>query len=158
VLAPRGMMALFGQSSGPVAPLDPQLLNQKGSVFLTRPTLAHYIATREELLWRSGELFDWIARGELSVRIGTELPLRQAAEAQRMLASMAAQTQAARNATLAQADRVAHYTSLAMWVSFLSGFLALLAAAGGGWMGANNLHRVFHLRRYDGRPVRSAVT
>jgi len=80
------------------------------------------------------------------------------AEAQRLLASMAAQTQAARNATLAQADRVAHYTSLAMWVSFLSGFLALLAAAGGGWMGANNLHRVFHLRRYDGRPVRSAVT
>jgi len=80
------------------------------------------------------------------------------AEAQRVLASMAAQTLAARNATLAQADRVAHYTSLALWVSFLSGFLALLAAAGGGWMGANNLHRVFHLRQYDGRPVRSVVT
>lgn len=80
------------------------------------------------------------------------------AEAQRMLASMSAQIQAARNATLAQADRVAHYTSLAMWVSFLSGFLALLAAAGGGWMGANNLHRVFHLRQYDGRPVRHVVS
>jgi hypothetical protein len=79
------------------------------------------------------------------------------AEAQRILASMSAQTQAARNATLAQADRVAHYTSLAMWMSFLSGFLALLAAAGGGWVGANNLHRVFHLRRYDGRPVRNVA-
>jgi NADPH2:quinone reductase len=84
-LAPRGMMALFGQSSGPVAPIDPQLLNQKGSMFLTRPTLAHYIATREELLWRSGELFDWIARRELTVRIGAEFPLKDAAEAHRAL-------------------------------------------------------------------------
>ena len=84
-LAPRGMMALFGQSSGLVTPVDPQLLNQKGSVFLTRPTLAHYIATREELLWRSGELFDWIARGQLSVHIGAEFPLNQAADAHRAL-------------------------------------------------------------------------
>lgn len=84
-LAPRGMMALFGQSSGPVAPIDPQLLNQKGSVFLTRPTLAHYIATRQELLWRSGELFDWIARGQLSVRVGAQFPLGEAAEAHRAL-------------------------------------------------------------------------
>ncbi|HEY4143866.1 hypothetical protein [Pinirhizobacter sp.] len=80
------------------------------------------------------------------------------AEAQRVLASMSAQTQAARNATAAQAERVAHYTSLSMWVSFLSGFLAFLAAAGGGWVGANNLHRVFHLRRYEGRSVRDVVT
>lgn len=85
VLAPKGMMVLFGQSSGPVAPVDPQLLNQKGSVFLTRPTLAHYIATREELLRRSGELFDLISRAELSVRIGAEYPLKEAAEAQRAL-------------------------------------------------------------------------
>lgn len=85
VLAQRGMMVLFGQSSGPVAPLDPQLLNQKGSVFLTRPTLAHYAAAREELLWRSGELFDWIQRGELSVRVGAEFPLSEAAEAHRAL-------------------------------------------------------------------------
>ena len=85
VLTQRGMMVLFGQSSGPVAPVDPQLLNQKGSVFLTRPTLAHYVATRDELLGRSNELFDWIARGNLSVRIGAEYPLSEAAEAHRAL-------------------------------------------------------------------------
>src|SRR5690242_8147943 len=65
VLAPRGMMVLFGQSSGPVAPIDPQLLNRKGSLFLTRPTLAHYVATRDELLSRARDLFSWIAAGEL---------------------------------------------------------------------------------------------
>lgn len=85
VLAPRGMMALFGQSSGPVPPFDPQLLNRKGSLFLTRPTLGHYVATREELLWRAGELFAWIAAGELSVRVGAEFPLADAAEAHRAL-------------------------------------------------------------------------
>jgi NADPH:quinone reductase len=85
VLMPRGMMALFGQSSGAVTPVDPQLLNQKGSLFLTRPTLAHYTATREELLWRAKDLFEWIARGELSVRIGGEYALRDAAEAHRAL-------------------------------------------------------------------------
>ena len=85
LLAPRGMMVLFGQSSGPVAPLDPQLLNQKGSLFLTRPTLGHYVATRDELLWRAGELFAWIAAGELSVRVGAEFALADAAEAHRAL-------------------------------------------------------------------------
>lgn len=85
VLAPRGTMALFGASSGPVAPLDPQLLNQKGSLFLTRPTLGHYIATREELLSRAGDLFAWMARGELSVRIGAEFPLAKVADAHRAL-------------------------------------------------------------------------
>ncbi|MET0396266.1 MAG: quinone oxidoreductase [Longimicrobiaceae bacterium] len=85
LLAPRGTMVLFGQSSGPVAPVDPQLLNQKGSLFLTRPTLAHYVATREELLGRAGELFAWIAAGELSVRVGAEYPLEDAAEAHRAL-------------------------------------------------------------------------
>jgi NADPH2:quinone reductase len=85
VLAPRGMMVLFGQSSGAVEPVDPQLLNQKGSLFLTRPTLGHYTATREELLGRAGELFEWIARGELDVRIGAEFPLAEAAEAHRAL-------------------------------------------------------------------------
>jgi NADPH:quinone reductase len=84
-LAPRGMMALFGQSSGPVEPLDPQLLNRKGSLFLTRPTLAHYTATREELLARAGDLFAWMAAGELSVRVGAELALADAAEAHRAL-------------------------------------------------------------------------
>ncbi len=85
VLAPRGMMVLFGQSSGAVAPIDPQELNKRGSLFLTRPTLAHYTATRNELLWRSGELFDWIAREELSVRVGAEFPLSDAAAAHRAL-------------------------------------------------------------------------
>ncbi len=85
VLVPRGIMVLFGQSSGAVDPVDPQLLNQKGSLFLTRPTLAHYTATRDELLTRAGDLFRWIARGELDVRIGAEFPLAEAAEAHRTL-------------------------------------------------------------------------
>jgi NADPH2:quinone reductase len=85
LLVARGMMVLFGQSSGPVEPVDPQLLNQKGSLFLTRPTLGHYVATREELLWRAGELFAWIAAGELSVRVSAEFPLAAAAEAHRAL-------------------------------------------------------------------------
>jgi NADPH2:quinone reductase len=75
VIAPRGMMVLFGQSSGPVAPVDPQILNRKGSLFLTRPTLAHYIATRDELLWRASDLFEWIEAGELDLRIGAEFTL-----------------------------------------------------------------------------------
>ena len=62
-LAPRGMLALFGQSSGPVEVFDPALLSQKGSFFLTRPSLLHYSATREELLWRAGDLFNWIKSG-----------------------------------------------------------------------------------------------
>lgn len=85
LLAPRGMMVLFGQSSGPVAPIDPQILNQKGSLFLTRPTLGHHISTREELLRRAGDLFAWIGAGELRVRVGAEFPLAQAAEAHRAL-------------------------------------------------------------------------
>jgi NADPH:quinone reductase len=85
VLAPRGMMVLFGQSSGPVDPIDPQLLNQKGSVFLTRPTLGSYVATRDELSWRARELFEWIGKGELNVRVGAEYSLSEAAEAHRAL-------------------------------------------------------------------------
>ncbi len=85
VLAPRGMMVLFGQSSGAVAPLDPQVLNQKGSLVLTRPTLGHFIATRAELLARAGDVLGWIRAGKLKVRIGLELPLAQAAEAHRRL-------------------------------------------------------------------------
>lgn len=84
-LRPRGMMALFGQSSGPVPPFDPGILAQKGSLFLTRPSLAHYAATREELLWRSGELFDWIRSGEVKLRIDKTFPLADAAESHRML-------------------------------------------------------------------------
>jgi NADPH2:quinone reductase len=85
VLVPRGTMVLFGQSSGPVAPIDPQVLNQKGSLYLTRPTVGHYVASREELLWRARELFTWAASAELKLRIGAEYPLRDAAEAHRAL-------------------------------------------------------------------------
>lgn len=84
-LRPRGMLVLFGQSSGPVMPFDPQTLNRKGSLFLTRPTLNAYVATRDELLWRAGELLGWVQRGELSVRIGAEFPLDRAADAHRAL-------------------------------------------------------------------------
>ena len=84
-LHPRGYLVLFGQSSGPVPPLDPQVLNAKGSLFLTRPTLGHYIATRYELLWRAGDLFGWIANGALEVRIDATFSLDQAAEAHRYL-------------------------------------------------------------------------
>src|SRR6266545_1846317 len=84
-LAPRGMMVLYGQSSGPVGSFDPQVLSQKGSLLLTRPTLAHYIATRPELLARAGELLGWIKSGKISLRIERELPLAQAAEAHRLL-------------------------------------------------------------------------
>ena len=84
-LKPRGLMVLYGQSSGPVGPFDPQVLSQRGSLFLTRPTLHHYIATRAELGARAGELLGWIARGEVKVRIDRELPLAQAAEAHTLL-------------------------------------------------------------------------
>jgi NADPH2:quinone reductase len=86
-LAPRGLMALFGQSSGPVPPFDPQILNRKGSLFLTRPTLNHYIATRSELLERANDLLTWVATNKLSVHIGAEYPLKDAAEAHRALAA-----------------------------------------------------------------------
>ena len=81
----RGMMALYGQSSGPVAPFNPQILNQKGGLFLTRPALRHYTQTRQELEWRAGEVMGWAAQGKLKVRIGAEFPLSQAAEAHNKL-------------------------------------------------------------------------
>ncbi len=84
-LAERGLLALFGQSSGRVPPMDPQMLNAKGSLFLTRPTLGSYTRTREELDWRAGELFGWIASGELRVRVGATFALADAAEAHRAL-------------------------------------------------------------------------
>jgi len=84
-LRPRGGLALFGAASGPAPPIDPQRLNAAGSLYLTRPTLGHYTATREELLWRAGELFAAIAAGRLDVRIGAAYPLAEAAEAHRAL-------------------------------------------------------------------------
>ena len=85
-LAPRGLLVLFGQSSGPVPPFDAQILAQKGSLFLTRPVLQHYITSREDLLARAGDLFRWIGDGSLKVRIDSELPLQEAGEAHRRLA------------------------------------------------------------------------
>lgn len=84
-LAPRGMLALFGQASGPVAAFDPALLAQKGSLFLTRPSLAAYAATREELLWRASDVFNWIKADKLKLRIEKTFPLAEAAEAHRQL-------------------------------------------------------------------------
>jgi NADPH2:quinone reductase len=84
-LVPRGMMVLFGQSSGPVEPFEIQTLAQKGSLFLTRPTLHHYTATRAELLERAGQVLQSVASGELTVRIGHEFPLARAGEAQQEL-------------------------------------------------------------------------
>jgi NADPH2:quinone reductase len=84
-LRPRGMLALFGFSSGPVAPFDPAVLGAKGSLFLTRPGLNQYIATREELVQRTSDLFAWLALGALRPRIDRVLPLAEAADAHREL-------------------------------------------------------------------------
>jgi NADPH2:quinone reductase len=84
-LKPRGYMVLYGASSGPAPPLDPQVLVRKGSLFLTRPSLAHYSADREEILRRSGDLFEWMAAGQLQVRVNQAYPLADAAEAHRYL-------------------------------------------------------------------------
>ncbi len=84
-LAPRGMLALFGQSSGPVSPFDPNILNKKGSLFVTRPTLGHYVATRQELEWRAKEILDWVMDGTVNVRIDREVALRDAEHAHRAL-------------------------------------------------------------------------
>jgi NADPH2:quinone reductase len=85
LLARRGLMVLYGQSSGPVPPFDLQLLNQKGSLFVTRPTLFHYVATRDDLLARARELFGWVTDGSLQVRIDREYSLSDAARAHRDL-------------------------------------------------------------------------
>jgi NADPH:quinone reductase len=84
-LRPRGYLVLFGQASGRVEPIDPQILNQKGSLYLTRPTLGAYTLTREELLGRANDLFAWIKAGKLTVRIDQAFPLTEAAEAHRYL-------------------------------------------------------------------------
>jgi NADPH2:quinone reductase len=86
-LRPRGTMALFGQSSGPVPPFDPNILNGKGSLFLTRPSLGHYVLTREELLWRAGDVLGWINSGKLKLRIDRKYPLAEAGAAHRDLES-----------------------------------------------------------------------
>src|SRR5207237_8979231 len=86
-LRPRGTLALFGQSSGAVPTFDPAILNTRGSLFLTRPSLAHHALTREELLWRAGDLLHWIDSGKLKLRIDRTYPLAEAAAAHRDLES-----------------------------------------------------------------------
>jgi NADPH:quinone reductase len=83
----RGYLVLYGGASGPVPPFEIQRLNTGGSLFLTRPTMGHYIATRDELLSRTSDLFRWIADGELSVRVGGTYPLAGAGQAQEDLAA-----------------------------------------------------------------------
>ncbi len=87
-VATRGLLALYGQSSGPVPPFDPARLAKRG-IYLTRPSLGHYILTRDELLWRARELFESLRSGTLHLRIDRVLPLRDAAEAHRLLESRA---------------------------------------------------------------------
>ena len=84
-LKPRGYMVLFGQSGGPVSPVSPGTLAGKGSLYLTRPGLGNYVAERQELLQRSGDLFKWMGAGELKVRIDRTFPLDEADEAHRYL-------------------------------------------------------------------------
>jgi NADPH2:quinone reductase len=86
-LRPRGMMVLFGQSSGAVPPIDPGILAAKGSLYLTRPSLSHYSATREELLSRADDVIGWVSKGELKLRIEKTFALSDAAEAHRELES-----------------------------------------------------------------------
>lgn len=81
----RGMMVLYGQASGPVEPLDPQELNRHGSLFLTRPSLFHYVAERDELERRATDLFGWLADGDIEVRVDRTFPLEEAADAHRYL-------------------------------------------------------------------------
>jgi NADPH:quinone reductase len=85
IIRPRGLMALFGQSSGAVEPFNPSILNQKGSLFLTRPSLATHCLTREELLWRAGDVLSWIASGKLKLRIDRTYALGDAAQSHRDL-------------------------------------------------------------------------
>lgn len=84
-LQPRGYLVLFGQSSGPVPPVDPQVLAARGSLFLTRPTLAHYVAKRDELLERAGDVLGWIADGKLKLRVDRTYALADAGKAQEAL-------------------------------------------------------------------------
>jgi len=86
-LKPRGYMVLFGQSSGRVPPIDPQVLNEKGSIFITRPTLGDYAQDRDEMLNRATDIFDWMANGELDVSIDRVFPLEKASEAHEYLES-----------------------------------------------------------------------
>ena len=86
-LVPRGTLVLFGQSSGAVPPVDPQVLSSKGSLYLTRPSLAHYNASRDEIFLRAGDVLSWIVSGRLKLRIETSFTLAKTADAHRLLES-----------------------------------------------------------------------
>jgi NADPH:quinone reductase len=86
-LHPRGMMVAFGNASGPAPAIEPLLLNQKGSLYLTRPSLAHYVATRQDLEWRAGDLFRWLVEKKLTLKIDKVYKLQDATQAQRDLES-----------------------------------------------------------------------
>ena len=86
-LRPRGLMVTFGNASGPVPPMAPLELSKRGSLFLTRPTLFHYIATRAELQRAAHELFDLVAKGSITIRVGQTFALHDAASAHRALES-----------------------------------------------------------------------
>jgi NADPH2:quinone reductase len=88
-LRKRGLLALYGAASGPVPPVDPQVLHRKGSLFLTRPTLVDHIQNREELEWRAGEILTAIADGSLKINVGARFPLSQASDAHAALAGRA---------------------------------------------------------------------
>ncbi|MGC8580637.1 MAG: quinone oxidoreductase family protein [bacterium] len=88
-LRPRGYMVLFGQSSGPVPPVDLQILNTKGGLFITRPSLIQYTANREELLWRANDLFKWMLEGSLKIKIDSIFPLAEVTIAHQRLESRA---------------------------------------------------------------------
>jgi NADPH2:quinone reductase len=86
-IRPRGLMVLWGQASGAVDPFNPSVLNAKGSLFLTRPKLQDYIATREDLLWRAGDVLRWLDSGEVQLRVEKTYPLADAAQAHRDIES-----------------------------------------------------------------------
>jgi NADPH2:quinone reductase len=86
-LAPLGALVIFGQASGPVPPFDTAVLNAKGSISLMRPSLTHHVAKHEDVVWRAGDLFDWIGAGKLEVTIGKVLPLADAVQAHRAIES-----------------------------------------------------------------------
>ncbi|MCC7499579.1 MAG: quinone oxidoreductase [Bryobacterales bacterium] len=86
-LATLGMMVSYGNASGPAPAIEPLTLSQKGSLFLTRPVMGHYVATRESLLWRAGDVLGWVADGSLKLHISHEFPLEEAGKAQQLLGS-----------------------------------------------------------------------
>jgi NADPH2:quinone reductase len=87
VLAPLGSLVIFGQASGPVPPFDTAILNAKGSLSLMRPSLTHHVVNHADVVWRAGDLFNWITAGRVNITIGNSFPLSAAAQAHRALES-----------------------------------------------------------------------